>query len=449
MVTREGFSNVVTNAFAGEQFIPEASQVVYPTDMFLPLSDLSPIEKNLEALIAGLTEWKPTLREPGVLSPPPLTVEGNDYEEIFLNTNRLFLRNMWTEGLPIVPPTREKVEWILTGTDLPADKIIARILPRGGIATVEIVAINLAMAGGRPEYLGVLLAAVEAVNSPKIEHQRMNSTTCSVYPVMMINGPMAQQIRLGSGYGCLGPDPLHPAGASIGRALRFLLQGAGGAVPEIGTMAIHGGPARYTNIVFAEDEGGIPSSWKSLGEEQGFSPGSNLVTVYAVSSTANIPGGEVGDEVSALATLNRAAGYIGTPNGNYWVQPFNSEGAAGILLLPRGTVQGLSNLGWSKEKVKQYLWENSKIPVSKLGPAFPAWWIPGKRILEDPMPVSRTHNGIKIVVAGGGQSGHMMWLQVGCCPEQLSSVEIRLPQNWGELLKRAEKELGPIPVLKN
>lgn len=442
MVTREGFSKVVTNTFAGEEFPAEASQVVFPVEMFLPGSDLTPIEEKIDELIGGLTTWEPDRKETGVISPPPVFIEGKDYEEAFLNTNKLFLKNMWTEGLPIVPPTKKRVNWLLTGTDLPSDKIIARILPRGGIATVEAIAINLAMAGGRPEYMPVLIAAIEAVNGPNFEHHRMNSTTCSVYPVAIINGPVAKEIRLNSGYGCLGPDPLHPAGACIGRALRLLLQGAGGAVPKIGTMSIYGGPARFTNIVFAEDEDGVPPTWNSFDVEQGFPQGSNVVTTYAVSSTTNIPGGEVGDKTSALATLNRAAGIIGIPNGNYWDVSYNPRGAAGILLMARSTAQGLSKEGWAKEDVRTYLWEHSKVPASKIGPSFPAWWMPSEEILEDPMPVCMSPDGIKIVIAGGDQAGHMMWLQVGCCPEQLTNAQINLPIKWEELLKQAERDLG-------
>jgi len=414
--------------------------------MFVPASDLTLIEEKMEDLIAGLTSWGPERKERGVFSPSRMVIEGKDYEEAFLNTNRLFLKNMWTDGLPIIPPTQERVQWISTGTGLPSDRIIIRMLPRGGIVTVEVAAVNLAMAGGRPEYLPFLIAALEAMDDPRLKHHRMNATTCSAYPVVVVNGPAAGQIRLNSGYGCLGPDPLHPAGAPIGRALRFLLQGAGGAVPKIGTMAIYGGPARFTNIVFAEDEEGLPATWETLGAEQGFPMKSNVVTVYSVSSTTNIPGGEVGDETSALATLNRAAGAIGIPNGNYWDHPFNPDGAAGILLMARGAARGLSKEGWSKEKVKGYLWEHSKVPASKIGPYFPAWWMPREEIMQDPMPVAMTPAGIKIVVAGGDQSGHMMWLQSGCCPEQMITTEIKLPENWGELLKKAEADMGPPPA---
>jgi len=211
-------------------------------------------------------------------------------------------------------------------------------------------------------------------------------------------------------------------------------------------MSIHGGPARYANIVFAEDEDGLPSDWEPLSVEQGFPPGSSTVTVYAVSSTTNVPGGEAGEEEVALASLNRAAGAMGVPNGNYWRYAYNPEGAAGILLMASGTAQGLSRFGWTKEKVKTYLWENSKIPASKLGPRVPAWWLPPRKLVQDPMPISMSPKGIKIVVAGGLQSGHMMWFQVGCCPEKLTSAEIKLPANWNELLEKGEEDLGPVPM---
>lgn len=201
---------------------------------------------------------------------------------------------MWSDGLPFAPPTEKLVKWILTGTGMPPDKPVLTMLPRGGTATIHTVAVNLAMAGGRPEYMPVLIAALEAMGKEKFAHGLMNTTTCGVYPVMIVNGPVSRQIRLGSGYGCLGPDPLHPAGASIGRALRLLLTNVGGAIPGKGTMSIHGGPARYTSIVFAEDEEGLPTDWESLGIEQGFLPGTNTVTGYTVSSTTNVPGGETG-----------------------------------------------------------------------------------------------------------------------------------------------------------
>jgi len=443
VVTRRGFTRVVKNAFSSAGFSSEASLVVFPSKMFLPGSDLSPIDTKMGDLIEGLTVWEPTVRQKGLKSPPKVTVKGRDYKEAARILNDLFLKNMWGDGLPVVPPTKEKVDWILKGTDKAKDEVIGTILPRGGIATVEAIAVSLAMAGGRPEYLPVLIATVKALTDPALKHERMNTTTNSVYPVVVVNGRIATDIRLNSAYGCLGPDPRKPAGASLGRALRFLLMNLGGALPGEGTMSIYGGPARYTGLVFAEDELGIPESWKALNVEQGFPEDSDTVTLYCVASTTNVPGGETGTEKAAIASLNRAAAFMGTPNGNYWFVTYESGGPPGILLMARGTAQGLAEMGWSKKKVKEYLWEHSKVPASELGPRVNTWWMPSEDMMEDPMPITKSPEEIKIVVAGGEQSGHMMWLEVGCCPTRLTSAEIELPENWNGLLEQALEDLGP------
>ncbi|MBI2958475.1 MAG: hypothetical protein HYY32_06485 [Chloroflexi bacterium] len=441
-ITRQGFSQVLGFAFSGMRFPAQAPHVVYPLGMFIPGSDLAPLKEMLDELVSGLTAWKPKKQAERVSLPTSIMVQGSDYEDALAKTNVYFLKRLWSDGLPIVPPTRSRVAALMRGTDLPADKVMARIMPRGGSVTVETLAANLAMAGGRPEYMPVLIAAVEAITAPAFHHELMNPTTCSNYPVVIVNGPVARQIRLASGYGCLGPDPVHPAGASIGRAIRFLLQGAGGAVPGKGTMSIFGGPARYTNIVFAEDEDGIPPDWQPLSVEQGFPCGANAATAYTVASTTNIVGGDAGIAQSALETLGRAAAFMAVPSRNYFGNPHNPEGAAGILIIARATAQGLSQLGWSKDKVKAYLWERAKITPSLI---YSSRHSGARNPGEGPLPVSLSPKGIKIVVAGGAQSGHMMWMQVGVGSEKLTSAEIKLPRAWDTLLAKAEEDLGPLP----
>jgi hypothetical protein len=451
VVTRGGFSGVVANGFAGIGFPAEAPSVFeFPIEMFLPDSDLTPINENIDKIVYGLTKWEPEIKEKGVVAPPKVTVEGKDYEEAVANMNHLFLKNMWADGLPLLPATEERVSWILQGTPLPRDEVVGKILPRGGIATVESIAVALAMAGGRPEYLPVLIAAVEAMIEPEFKHEAMNATTNSVYPAVMVNGPIAKQIRLNSGYGCLGPDPVHPAGGSIGRAIRIMLQDMGGAIPGTGTMAIFGGPARYNNIVFAEDEGGLPSDWKSLSVDQGFPEGSNVVTVQGVASTVNGNGTSVGDEASALTALNMIAGYMRTPNQNYFI---GYGGSPGIVLMGRGTAQALAEFGWSKEKIKDYLWENSILSWSEVEGTTSSDRLEARlRNLEgvlakgESWPISPKPEDITLVVAGGAQSGHGYWMECGHGGYVPVSKETSLPANWDELLKQAEEDLGPLPA---
>ena len=198
--------------------------VIFPIDPFLVGSDISPIGDALQDFVDGLTTWTPAATGIGVKAPSPVAIEANGYEAALDKMNRLFLTNTWGDGLPLNAPSSERVDWILGGTDLARDHIIGKFMPRGGVATVETIAVSLAMAGGRPEYLPVLIAAVDGFLDSGLEHDKVQATSGSTYPVILINGPIAEEIRLNSGFGLLGPDPQHPAGASIGRALRLLQQ---------------------------------------------------------------------------------------------------------------------------------------------------------------------------------------------------------------------------------
>lgn len=442
MITRKGFSLVVRNAFAGLGFSREAPTLVeFPIDMFLPDSDLSPIADNIDKIIDGLTNWQPEKKEIKIEVPDKITVEGNDYEEALAVMNDMFLANAWGDGLPLFPPTEERVKWILSGAALPPDTVIGKILPRGGIATIETLAVNLAMTGGRPEYLPVLIAAVEAIVDPVVEHQVFNATTCSVYPAVVVNGPVAKQIHLNSSYGCLGPSPFFPAGGVIGRAIRFILLNVGGGIPGEGSMAIYGGPARYTNIVFAEDEGGIPHDWEPLNVSYfGYPRGTNSVMVYPVAGTCNIVESAVNTTETAISTLYNFAKMMGVPNWNYWARRERFEAPPGILLMARGTAQGLSRYGWSREKVQGFLWENSKVPWSAVKNTSPPHLLEGRckaaRTLRmnEPWPITSKPENIMIVVAGGDQSGHGYWMQIGTSFKP-SCKKIDLPPKWDDLVK--------------
>ena len=118
-------------------------------------SDLTPVQQRIDDFVEGLVDWKPNAEETGIHSPPMVQVEGPGYETALETMNRRFLSNTWGDGLPLNAPTEERVSWILRGTDRPRDEVVGKVLPRGGIATVETLAVSLAMAGGRPEYLPV------------------------------------------------------------------------------------------------------------------------------------------------------------------------------------------------------------------------------------------------------------------------------------------------------
>jgi hypothetical protein len=444
IIAREGFEGVAANGFAGVGFAPEASAVPFPIDMFVPASDMSPLERGLDTIVAGLTKWQPQARHKGIIEPPKVQVPGRDHLHAVENMNSLFLRNLWGDGLPILPATEERVGRLLSGTDLAPDTPLGKILPRGAIATVRSVAIAAAMAGARPEYMPVILAVVKAMLDPLFYHQGFNSTTNSAYPVIIVNGPIAKQIRVGSGYGCLGPDPQHPAGATIGRTIRLILLNMGGALPGKGTMSIYGGPARFTNVVFAEDEDGTAPGWDPLSVERGFRRDSNTVTVMPINSTVNVSGYIPLNEDEALVALNCFADYMHIPNSNYWFQNFRDTSAPCVFLMPRGTVKAFSDLGWTKKRVKEFLWENSKFtPNLWLKKSLDEKVAGGAILAEDirwPMPICKTPDNIILAVAGGAQSGHGYYM--AAYGPAVVSREIELPKNFDGLLADADRDLG-------
>ncbi|MBI2859622.1 MAG: hypothetical protein HYX90_11130 [Chloroflexi bacterium] len=449
-VTRKGFDALVRSTFQGMGFVSDASQFAFPVDMFLAESDLAPIQENVDKIIAGLTTWKPKTAD-SRYKVPRIAVDSKDHNGAVHNMNLLFLRNSWGDGLPLLPATEERVTWLLEGTELSPQTLIGAVMPRGGLATVETIAVSLAMAGGRAEYMPLLIAAIEAITDPKWKHQNMTTTTCSVFPAVIVNGPIGEQIRVNSGYGMLGPSAEFPAGASIGRAIRLVLQNIGGAIPGTGTMALFGA-MRHTNAVFAEDERGIPSGWLPLNAELGFVQGDNTVTVLPVASTANVllsnrTDGPTAEE-GAYQYLRRIAGFMRTPNQNAYDRPRGSGHASGVVLITRGLARHLAKLGWSKEDVKGFLWENSRLPWTEVKSTGMAGSIVAAGFTEgEAPPISMRPEDVMLVIAGGEQGGHAYWMQVG--PEyQVSSKRIRLPgpTKWDRLLKQAETELGAVPA---
>jgi hypothetical protein len=440
---------VVSSAFLAAGFSYDAPQFEFPSPMFLPGSDLKPLGENIDKIIDGLTQWKPRVKGDTAKPPKKLSFEGADHGEAIERMNAAFLKSDWGDGLPLLPATEARVNRLLAGVDLPRDAAIGKIMPSGRTATVESLAINLAMTGGRPEYMPVMVAAMRAFTDPRFLHQMMQTTTCSVNLAAVVNGPIGRQIRLNSGYGCLGPDPRHPAGARIGRAIRLTQQNVGQAVPGSGTMAAFGGPLKYANAIFAEDEEGLPQGWEPLSEERGFAGGSSVMTIHAVATSTNITAIHASNAETVLQTLHCIARIMGSDYGNIF-RSYYENSTPGILILPRGIARGMVDAGWTKKTIKEFLWENAKFPwsvvksdsdVFKHYDALVKQYVPE----GEPWPIAVKPDNIMIVVAGGKECEHAYWMRIGCCPTQPISMEIKLPKNWDALIASAEEDLGPLP----
>ena len=439
----------MVNAFSGLGFAPEAPVTYeFPQEMFDYGSDLTPLYDHFDDMIAGLMTWEPQGKL-GLSEIQTAEIAGKDYPEAVSKLNNYFLRNKWSDGLPFVPPTEEYVEWLLTGTDEDPEKVVSGetgVMPRGGIATVRTVAAILAMCGGRPEHMPLLLAAMD-IMCAKTSIGSWNATTNSCMPMFTLNGPRASQFRLGSGYGCLGPDPAHPTGVIIGRAVRLILQNLGGARPAEGTMAIFGG-MRSTNAVFAEADELMPEGWTTIAEENGFSRNQDVLTMSVINSQCNMLI-EFGTPEMNDYMLTGLAMISCYPNPLRYKMGMN--GAGGVFLLTPLFAQSLRDAnGYTIEDVKQFIWEKSKRPYKDLklwNP--PSFFSPKAYDWEnakddDLIPNCKDPSGIQVIVCGGDQGGHLLF----CHPfgGQKVSAEIKLPKNWDDLMLDAEIDLGPVSL---
>jgi hypothetical protein len=182
----------------------------------------------------------------------------------------------WTDGLPIVPPTPGRVLRMLEGTARRPDEIVAVVPPDYAECTVEKVAINAVMAGCRPEYLPVVIAAVEAACTDEFNIHGVLATTYFVGPMIIVNGPIARAVGLNSGVNALGQGAR--ANATIGRALQLVVRNVGGGRPGEVDRATLGQPGKYT-FCFAEDEAGSP--WEPLSVERGLPRDTSALTLFA------------------------------------------------------------------------------------------------------------------------------------------------------------------------
>ena len=182
----------------------------------------------------------------------------------------------WTDGLPVVPPTPERVERMLAGARRDRSDVLGLVAPDYGECTVEKVATNAVMAGCRPEYMPVVLAAVEAALTEEFNWHGLAATTYFAGPVVVVNGPVAAALGMNSKMNVLGQG--NRANSTIGRALQLVLRNVGGARPGEVDRATFGNPGKLS-FCFPEREADSP--WESLAVERGIPEGTSAVTLFA------------------------------------------------------------------------------------------------------------------------------------------------------------------------
>ena len=260
----------------------------------------------------------------------------------------------WSDGLPAIPPTRERVARMLAVTRRRADEVAAILVPRLGRATLEVIAANAVLAGALPEHLSVILAAVEAVADPAFNLQAIQTTTHPCSPLLIVNGPIARRLGIHAGGNVLGQGAR--ANAVIGRALRLILQNVGGARPGKEDRATHGHPGKYSYCL-AENEAASP--WEPLSTERGFA-GESTVTVCGSEAPHNINDHASTTPSAIVTTVSSVAATVGSNNIYLGGEPL-------VLLGPEHAATAAST-GWSKDEFKRQVWEHSAVPLTRFAP---------------------------------------------------------------------------------
>lgn len=306
------------------------------------------------------------------------------------------LQHGWTDGLPVIPPTPARVRRMLAAVDTKPDSVVARVDPRSAAATVERIAINAVMAGCLPEYLPVLIAAVEAVCDPSFNLHGIQATTNPVAPLLIVNGPIRHAIGINSGRNALGPGAR--ANATIGRALRLILLNIGGAIPGVVDKAILGMPGKYTFCVGENEE---ESPWEPLHLERGFRREESTVTAVGAQGTNNV----LCLSGAAEATLLLAADALATMGHN---NVLIGKGNPVVFFTP-GHARIFREQGFStKQSVKEFLFEHSQIPADRFPPqeVLPTHPMAERALRNGKVCVARRQEDILVVVAGGPEPYH-------------------------------------------
>ena len=190
-----------------------------------------------------------------------------------------FLEKEWSDGFPVVTPTEERIARMLTGTARDHADVIGSLPPAMEVATVRSVAVHALMAGCRPEYLPVVIAATELMLRDEFNVNGVQGTMHGVAPMMIVNGPYAADIGIHGGNGCMGPG--FRANATIGRAIRLILMNLGAGIPGVSSMTIFGMPSRFTSCLTENME---DHPWESLSVSKGYSGDENVITMAMVES---------------------------------------------------------------------------------------------------------------------------------------------------------------------
>ena len=320
------------------------------------------VEALLPQLVAGLAgardTGRPTAAEPG----PRDVVHRGTLDEI----QELFHKNLWSDGLPVIPPTLARVERFLAHTRRQPDEVIGRLLPENRAATVWSIAVNAVMAGCGPEHLPLLIAAVRCLAEPKMYIRNKAMSTGPHAPLVLVNGPKGRVAGLNSGMCALGPGAPSASNTVLGRAVRLTMMNVGHTYVGVSDMDTIGSPLKYS-LCCAENEAESP--WEPYHVSRGFARDASTVTVhfvYGICELHDFRSTAPDDLVQVFATAATNVAQVGT---GLWLigrradpRSKTEEKEHNTLFICPEHAQVFAKAGWGRREIQAALYRAARLP---------------------------------------------------------------------------------------
>ncbi len=324
-----------------------------------------------------------------------------------------------SDGLPLVPPTAERISAMLSLNGYKPEEEIAVLPPGFETATAGDIAICAVMAGCKAEYFPVLIAATDALADMSFNLLGIATTTGSAAPLYIVNGPITEIIGLNAGHNALGSG--HRANATIGRAMTLILQNIGGAKPGEVDMATLGQPAKYA-CCFAENVAESP--WLPLHVERGFAADASVVTVVGIAGTIEVNDSDSQQAEGMAQTFAQSMLIAGIASSSGLL-----GGGEPLCILPPEWAAAFHRDGYDKQKTKAAIWERAALPADRLVPAMRK-----RRMAAAPDPsadlirVAEKADDLMIVIAGGvGRKAAYLPTWAGTTKAISREIKIRKP----------------------
>ena len=383
------------------------------------------VDEQIDAIITGLT------RMTAVAAARPGASNGNAGSELFtvelddsplgLNAVNHFLEERdWSDGMPVIPPTPAAVAAMLKGTRRSPQDVVMVMEPGFGLATVEKIAINAVMAGCSPEQMPILLAAIDCIAQPEMNHRDMQVSGHTEAPLILVNGPIADKAGINYGTSAMGPGVVNKPNTAIGRALRLCLINIGYCKPGAGDPNFIGLPSKF-GMCIAESEAVSP--WQPYHVDRGFRADESAVTVVTVTGPTDILDPASRNHIDTLENIASMMFYRHSGGGR-WIKGWDSaqvghtnkrvhyQGPYHPVMLSPSRAVILAEAGLSKRDAQEWLHQHCRVPLRQaMGTGMPTdadgKWLSHpelQQLADDPdatIPALETPEQYLLFVTGG------------------------------------------------